>query len=271
MELAIVERRGDDARRPTTRKSAIRSIAQSPHLRSDRLASGLAVGNPVGSNWLSQPAVPDGQRQRTRRSWCWSGHVIRDRTRPGRRRPQGVDLDQLRRECLGKLGELGLELPTPFTIEAFCARLGVCLGRQIVLCPVNTTFATSTGPCGLWVRIQGADLFFYEQATSSYHKDHVLAHEAGHAAFGDPSTVVLDEDELAGLVGLSPVTVQRVRGRTSYDKPRERRAEVFGTVVNELAIRAGPIAPPTAPHSEAAAVLSRLQAALTGSRDPDVR
>jgi hypothetical protein len=199
------------------------------------------------------------------------GQVREERTRPGRRRPQGrVDLDQLRRECLERLDELGLELPAPFTIEAFCERLSACLDRQIVLCPVNTTFETSTGPCGLWLRTRFAHFFFYEQATSPYHKDHVLAHEAGHAVFDDPSAVVLDENELAELVGLSPVTVQRVRGRTRYDKPRERRAEVFGTVINELAIRAGPVAPPTA-DAEAAAVLSRVQAALTGSPDPDVR
>jgi hypothetical protein len=178
-----------------------------------------------------------------------------------------VDLPQLRRECLDKLNELGLELPAPFTIEAFCERLGVCLSRQIVLCPVNTTFETTTGPCGLWVRIPMADLFFYERATSSYHKDHVLGHEAGHAVFDDPTANVLDEDELAGLLGLNPVTVQRVLGRTSYDKPREQRAEMFGTVVNALAIRAGPVAPTA--DSEAAAVLSRLQAALTGSPNPD--
>lgn len=181
-----------------------------------------------------------------------------------------MDLDELRGECLGKLGELGLELPVPWSREAFCARLGVCLDRQIVPCPVNTTFATRSGACGLWLRVPGADLFFYEQATSPYHKDHVLGHEAGHAAFDDPTAEILDEDELAALLRLSPVTVERVAGRTSYDTPRERRAEMFGTVVNELAVRAGPVAPPT-PPSEDAAVLSRLYAALTGSPDRDGR
>jgi hypothetical protein len=185
-----------------------------------------------------------------------------DRTRPGRRWPRGgVDLHGLRGECLDKLGELGLQLPAPWSREAFCARLGGCLGRQILPCPVNTTSATRSGACGLWVRVPGADLFFYEQATSPYHKDHVVGHEAGHLAFDDPTVEILDEDELAGLIGLNPVTVERVLGRTSYDKPRERRAEMFGTVVNELAIRAGPLAPPTVP-SEAAAVLSRVYAAL---------
>ena len=195
--------------------------------------------------------------------------MIGERTRPSRRRLRGgVDLDQLRRECLDRLNELGLELPAPFTIEAFCQRLGVCLDRRIVLCPVNTTFETSTGPCGLWVRTGLADFFFYEQATSPYHKDHVLGHEAGHLAFDDPSGVVRDEDEFAELVGLSPVTVQRMRARTRYDRPRERRAEVFGTVVNQMAVRAGPVAPPTA-DAEVNAVLSRVQAALTGSSGPD--
>jgi hypothetical protein len=194
-----------------------------------------------------------------------------DRTRPGRRWPRGgLDLDELRGECLGKLGDLGLQLPVPFTIEAFCERLGVCTGRQVRLCPVNTTFATRSGACGLWVRVAGADLFFHERATSPYHKDHLVAHEAGHAAFDDPTAEILDEEELAALMRLSPVTIERMAGRTHYDKPRERRAEMFSTVVNELAIRAGPVAPPPMP-SEDAAVLSRVYAALTGSPDPDVR
>jgi hypothetical protein len=169
-----------------------------------------------------------------------------------------------------QLAELGLKLPVPWSREAFCERLGVCLDRQIVPCPVNSTFATRSGACGLWVRVPGADLFFYEQTTSPYHKDHVVGHEAGHAAFDDPTAEILDEEELVALMRLSPVTVERVAGRTRYDEPRERRAEMFGTVVNELAIRAGPVAPTTVP-SEAAAVLSRVSAAFTGSPDPDVR
>ncbi|HEX5877211.1 MAG TPA: hypothetical protein VF468_02655 [Actinomycetota bacterium] len=196
-----------------------------------------------------------------------------DRTRLGRRRPRGGgDLDQLRHQCLDRLGKLGLELPVPWSGEAFCERLGVCLGRRIVLCPVNTTFATQAGACGLWLKLKipSAHLFFYERATSPYHKDHVLGHEAGHAAFGDPTVEIQDEEELAALMRLSPVTVERVAGRRGYDKPRERRAEMFGTLVNDLAIRAGPIAPPPA-DAEAAAVLSRVYAALTCSADPDVR
>jgi hypothetical protein len=232
----------------------------------------VAVVDPVGRNWLSQLAVRTASgRGVTQLVLEWQ--VRGGRTRPGRRWPRGgVDLDELRGECLSKLGELGLQLPVPWSREAFCERLGVCLGRRIVLCPVNTTFATRSGACGSWLKLKtpSAHLFFYERATSPYHKDQILGHEAGHAAFDDPTAEILDEEELAALIRLSPVTVERVAGRTSYDTPRERRAEMFGTVVNELAIRVGPVAPPT-PPSEDAAVLSRLYAALTGSPDPDVR
>lgn len=61
----------------------------------------------------------------------------------------------LRERCQAKLKGLGLDLPVPFTIEAFCEALAAHLGRQIVLCPVDTR----TGPSGLWVATATTDYF----------------------------------------------------------------------------------------------------------------
>jgi hypothetical protein len=171
-----------------------------------------------------------------------------------------VAVGELRKACRDKLADLRLELPVPFTIEAFCEALGARLGRQIVLCPVDTR----TGPCGLWVALEDVHLFFYERVTSPLHQEQIVCHEAGHAVFEDDAANVLDDEELAGLLGLDPVMVRRVLGRTSYDDEVEQRAEVFGTMVVELAVHA-PAAPPS---TDADPVLHRVQAALTGGDAP---
>jgi hypothetical protein len=192
--------------------------------------------------------------------------VTGDRAGSGRKRPRGgVSLTKLRRRCQAKLAELDLELPVPFTMEGFLQALGARFGRRIVLCPVDTR----TGPCGLWVATPSTFYFFYERATSGLHKDQILGHEAGHVAFEDASAHVLNQEELAGLLGLDAAMVRRVLGRTNYEDQEEQRAEVFGTVVLERAVRAVPAAPPPT-DPEVAEVLRRVQAALTGSEDPDV-
>lgn len=166
---------------------------------------------------------------------------------------------RLRQRCEAKLQEL--ELPVPFTIEAFCEVVGAHLGRRVVLCPVDTR----TGPCGLWVATPEAHLFFYERVTSPLHQEQIVCHEAGHAVFEDDAANVLDDEELAGLLGLDPVMVRRVLGRTSYDDEVEQRAEVFGTMVVEQAVHA-PAAPPSTDAD--AEVLHRVQAALAAADAP---
>lgn len=175
----------------------------------------------------------------------------------GARSSSRAELARLRRRCQAKLDSLGLDLPVPFTAEAFCQGLGVCLGRPIVLCAVDTR----TGPCGLWVATVSTHYFFYERATSSLHKEQIVGHEAGHAVFEHASADVLDGDELAGLLGLDVQLVRQVLGRNAYSMQEEREAEVFGTFVLERAVHAPPPAqPPVRP--EDAAVLERVRSAL---------
>jgi hypothetical protein len=166
----------------------------------------------------------------------------------------------LRQRCEAKLQEL--ELPVPFTIEAFCEVVGAHLGRQVVLCPVDTR----TGPCGLWVATPEAHLFFYERDTTPLHKALILGHEAGHALFEDDAADVLDAEELAGLLGLNPLMVRRVLGRTSYDDEGEQRAEVFGRLVAKRAARDAPPSP--RPATQELAIVGRLESALEARRKP---
>jgi hypothetical protein len=195
----------------------------------------------------------------------WSWQVTSDPPKRGRERPRGVALGRLRRRCQARLDALGLDLPVPFTIEAFCEDLGRRLGRQIVLCPVDTY----TGSCGLWVATDTTDYFFYEGTTTPLHKEVIVGHEAGHLVFGHSSADVMPE-ELAGLLGLDVALVRHVLGRTSYSTEEEQEAEVFGTVLLEQAVRAAaPARHPASP--EDAEVLHRVQAALTGLNDPHGR
>jgi hypothetical protein len=165
---------------------------------------------------------------------------------------------RLRQRCENELRKL--ELPVPFTIEAFCETLGNRLGRPIVLCPVDTR----TGPCGLWVALPKIHLFFYERDTTPLHKALILGHEAGHAVFEDDAANVLDEEELAGLLGLDPAMVHQVLGRTSYDDEVEQRAEVFGRLVVERAARDA--APTPRPATQELEIVQRLESALEARR-----
>lgn len=179
-------------------------------------------------------------------------------TRP-RGRPRGAALRQLRQRCKDKLQELQVELPVPFTIERFCENLGQRLGRQIVLCPVDT----QTGPCGLWVATPAIDYFLYEQDTTPLHREQILGHEAGHRAFNHHSAEIMHH-ELSKLLGLDVDLIRHVLGRTTYSDTEEQEAEVFGTFVLEQAIRAVvPVPQPADPV--VAAVLHRVETALTGS------
>jgi hypothetical protein len=183
----------------------------------------------------------------------------------GARSSSRAEIARLRRRCQAKLDSLGLDLPVPFTAEAFCQGLGVCLGRPIMLCPVDTR----TGPCGLWVATASTHYFFYERATSSLHKEQIVGHEAGHAVFEHASADVLDGDELAGLLDLDVQLIRQVLGRATYSRQEEREAEVFGTFVLERAVHAPPPARPSA-RPEDAAVLERVRSALGSPADiPD--
>jgi hypothetical protein len=160
---------------------------------------------------------------------------------------------RLRQRCQTKLQEL--DLPVPFTVEAFCAALGARLGRQVLPRPVDTR----TGPCGLWVATDTTDYLFYERATTRLHQLLIVGHEAGHMVMGHHSAEVM-RDELARLLGLNVELVRQVVGRQSYSTADEQEAEVFGRLIVE---RAGGEAPqPPRPATVEAAIVGRLESAL---------
>src|SRR6266540_2516255 len=77
-------------------------------------------------------------------------------------------------QCQARLQ--GLEIPHPFTIEAFCRSVARHRGRPLHLHPLP-------GPtrfCGLWVATLAADHVWYEPASSPFHRRHLILHELSH-------------------------------------------------------------------------------------------
>jgi hypothetical protein len=164
---------------------------------------------------------------------------------------------ELRRVCEERL--LCLGLPKPLTMVDLCERVAKRRGIPIRLVPVA---ARLRGPCGLWVATPDEDLIFFEESTSRFHQDHIVAHEIGHIV-SDHVGVALQEDEVANLLvpNLSGSLIGRVLGRVSYSTQEEREAEMLASLILEhLAWTPPEPTPPTS--SEVANAVAELRSAL---------
>lgn len=122
-----------------------------------------------------------------------------------------------------------LELPEPFTAEAFVARLAADRGRPIELVPVNSRPRV---PCGLLVTLEHTDVIVYFADTAALHREHIILHEAAHLLCGHDQGAPMQTGSAAGLFPtLSPGLVQRVLGRTAYNAPQEREAELVASLI----------------------------------------
>ncbi|MFJ9776795.1 ParH-like protein [Kitasatospora sp. NPDC101157] len=127
-----------------------------------------------------------------------------------------------------------LELPRPFDPVALLEQLAVRRGRPIELLPVP---ARPHAPCGLLVSTLEADYILYAADTGALHQRHILVHEIAHLLLDHAGSAPL-APAAALLPNLSPALVQRVLGRTSYDEPQEREAELLASLILNRADRA---------------------------------
>ncbi|MEU6967177.1 ParH-like protein [Kitasatospora aureofaciens] len=127
-----------------------------------------------------------------------------------------------------------LELPRPFDPVALLEQLAVRRGRPIELLPVA---ARPHAPCGLLVSTLEADYILYAADTGALHQRHILVHEIAHLLLDHAGSAPL-APAAALLPNLSPALVQRVLGRTSYDEPQEREAELLASLILNRADRA---------------------------------
>ncbi len=173
-----------------------------------------------------------------------------------------MSLRRLRQQCEARLRDV--DVPDPFDINAFCARLAERRGRPLHVLPLPEE-AGPEDPCGMWLATEHDDWVFVEAVTSPLHREHIILHEVAHIICGHadevPSGVVarllphLD----AGMVG-------RVLGRTSYTTDEEREAELLASLILARARRVQRSqAPDTAP--DVAAVLNRAARTLGPDRD----
>lgn len=123
----------------------------------------------------------------------------------------------------------GLELPEPFSAEAFVAGLAADRDRPIELVPVASRPRV---PCGLLLTLQHADVIVYFADTTALHREHIILHEAAHLLCGHDQAAPLETGSAADLFPtLSSGLVQRVLGRTVYDAVQEREAELVASLI----------------------------------------
>jgi hypothetical protein len=153
-----------------------------------------------------------------------------------------------------------LDVPASFDVRALCRRVAEQRGRLIHLEAVPLA---PEGPCGLWLSTAKTDYIFFEERTSPFHQEHIIAHELGHmlcrhGRAADP----WDADSLHTLLpALDPGVVGQVLHRRHYANAEEQEAEIFASLL--LQRLSHPVSEPVhnAP-SEAAEVLGRLDRSL---------
>jgi hypothetical protein len=161
----------------------------------------------------------------------------------------------------------GIQLPSPFDVEAFCRDIGARRGRPIRVLS-QPTGSDDGGPCGVWVATATEDVIFVEPNVTSLHREHIVLHEVGHMLCEhEPQTALpgaLASDVAVRLMPhLDPALVRRVLGRTSYTTPQEEEAEVFATMVGSRITTRRPTGPqPPSSGDGVAVVLTRLSRVL---------
>jgi hypothetical protein len=156
---------------------------------------------------------------------------------------------------------LGIVIPRPFDLTAFCAAVSAHRGRPLYVEGVQGVNGADDELCGVWVELDTADYIFIEASTSPLHRDHIVLHEISHILLGHAST---NEDgpgvDLGNLfVTLPSETVRSVLGRANFSSPQEREAE-------QLANRIAELAKLTPRQNSRNPELDRLAAGLLGER-----
>ena len=168
---------------------------------------------------------------------------------------QASALRDLCRQSAEILADLGLD--STFTLTELHAAIEKKRQRSLYLIPRPMP---TCGPCALWIRGDHADYVFYDNTTSSTHQYALIGHEFGHILFDDHA-IEAETDELTSLLmpDLEPQCLPKLIARTTYERHREWRAEVFGSVVTQ---RLGSWSDSPPPSTADPAVLARLAAVL---------
>jgi hypothetical protein len=150
-----------------------------------------------------------------------------------------------------------LEIPQPFTIEAFVASVAAQHGRRVEL--VGTR--SMVGPCGMLLRTPSVDFLCFDARATPVVASRTVAHEVGHLILGHAMVSVEALTRLASrFPDLPPALIQSMVNRSI----RGRRAEEAADLVADLIMARTMIG-----RREPAQQLPGLHAAFgVGRRDP---
>jgi len=128
-----------------------------------------------------------------------------------------------------------IELPDPFTIDAFRTALSRERGRPIRLASMPDG---AESPCGVWISTADADWVFHKVTTSSLHQEHIILHELAHMIFDHKTVRGSPEDLHARLLpDLDPQVVASTLARMSYSSEQEQQAEMLAGLIGTRAHR----------------------------------
>ena len=125
-----------------------------------------------------------------------------------------------------------LDIPSPFDLKEFAARLERQRNRPIRLRPVS--FAVGA-PCGLWIGTADVDYVFYEQDTSPFHQSYIALHELAHMLLGHCGLSAWQSLARRIAPDISPALVRLMLGRSGYSSPEEREAETLASLILDRA------------------------------------
>lgn len=140
-------------------------------------------------------------------------------------------LGSIRARCTRLLADLGVDGPTG--VDWLAEHLGARRGR-----PVHLLAQPQLGePSGMWVAGAHADYVFYDEALTGLHREHVIAHELAHIAFGHGHEHDVAPQITSSLLpDLDPKTLRTMLERGSYNDVEEREAEVFASLLMQVPI-----------------------------------
>jgi hypothetical protein len=171
-----------------------------------------------------------------------------------RRGRRGLGGNAYYRASLELLNQLGL--PKTFTLADLKRAIESHLGKTIY---IIARPMPATGPTGLSIGAMQGEYVFYAEDAKPLQRTVIIGHEFGHILFDGHTPPANRQDLLATVLPeRSIVGITRLAARTYWTSDRERRAEVFGSVVAARVVGWGDLPPP----GTDLAVLARLIAAL---------
>lgn len=119
-----------------------------------------------------------------------------------------------------------LDIPAPFGLAEFTARLERQRDRPIRLCP----FKAGPGvPCGVWIATVEADYIYHEQGTTRFHINLIALHEISHMLLGHHGLPMWQNLASQVAPDVHPELVRLILGRSAYALPQERDAETLAS------------------------------------------